>query len=212
MPPAPAAAAEAPVNTRDTALPGYRAALAAHQSVAPAQRVDPGLSEAVERQTRAMRELSQRAFPAPNTASDNQPGPDRGGPQPALPRIRGHPGSCTALHRAPGGVCRPADRHVGRCCRACPAAYDGVSPSIVCEANAASGTTSWDEGWGFVRGDTRQIQTAVLDGADSEEPLVLPLEAIELDASRRRRPDPAPARGPALAPRVATGCRLAPVC
>jgi hypothetical protein len=80
MPPAPAAAAEAPVNTRDTALPGYRAALAAHQSVAPAQRVDPGLSEAVERQTRAMRELSRRAFPEPNTASDNQPGPDRGGP------------------------------------------------------------------------------------------------------------------------------------
>lgn len=63
-----------------------------------------------------------------------------------------------------------------------------------------------------MRADTRQIQTAVLGGADSEEPLMLPLEAIELDPFRRRRPDPAPARGPALAPPVATGCQLAPVC
>lgn len=36
-----------------------------------------------------------------------------------------------------------------------------------------------------MRGDNRQIQTAVLSGADSEEPLTLPLEAIELDAFRR---------------------------
>ncbi|MFD9240663.1 hypothetical protein ACFV0D_01745 [Streptomyces sp. NPDC059556] len=35
-------------------------------------------------------------------------------------------------------------------------------------------------------GDRRQIQTAVLGSADSEEPLMLPLEAIELDAFRRR--------------------------
>lgn len=35
-----------------------------------------------------------------------------------------------------------------------------------------------------VRRDRRQIQTAVLGRADSEEPLVLPLEAIELDAFR----------------------------
>ncbi|WP_325751510.1 hypothetical protein [Streptomyces sp.] len=35
-----------------------------------------------------------------------------------------------------------------------------------------------------VRHDRRQIQTAVLGRADSEEPLVLPLEAIELDAFR----------------------------
>ncbi|MFD5512162.1 hypothetical protein ACFWIB_30950 [Streptomyces sp. NPDC127051] len=43
-------------------------------------------------------------------------------------------------------------------------------------------------GWkvGFVRGDRRQIQTAVLGGAASEVPLVLPLEAIELDAFRRQ--------------------------
>ncbi|MFF3412766.1 hypothetical protein ACFYW8_42895 [Streptomyces sp. NPDC002742] len=37
-----------------------------------------------------------------------------------------------------------------------------------------------------MRGDRRQIQTAVLGGADSEEPLILPLEAIELDSFRRR--------------------------
>ncbi|MFF4138524.1 hypothetical protein ACFY1B_45430 [Streptomyces mirabilis] len=37
-----------------------------------------------------------------------------------------------------------------------------------------------------MRGDRRQIQTAVLGGADSEEPLILPLEAIEPDAFRRR--------------------------
>ncbi|MGX1913573.1 zinc finger domain-containing protein [Streptomyces phaeochromogenes] len=37
-----------------------------------------------------------------------------------------------------------------------------------------------------MRGDRRQIQTAVLGGADSEEPLMLPLEAIELDAFRHR--------------------------
>ncbi|WP_133900196.1 hypothetical protein [Streptomyces sp. KS 21] len=37
-----------------------------------------------------------------------------------------------------------------------------------------------------MRGDNRQIQTAVLGGADSEDPLMLPLEAIELDAFRKR--------------------------
>lgn len=48
---------------------------------------------------------------------------------------------------------------------------------------------SWVERWGFVRGDRRQIQTAVLGGADSEEPLMLPMEAIELDAFRRAHED-----------------------
>lgn len=37
-----------------------------------------------------------------------------------------------------------------------------------------------------MRIDKRRIQTAVLGGADSEEPLMLPLEAIELDAFRHR--------------------------
>lgn len=36
-----------------------------------------------------------------------------------------------------------------------------------------------------MRIDRRRIQTAVLSGADSEEPLMLPMEAIELDAFRR---------------------------
>ncbi|WP_237725568.1 zinc finger domain-containing protein [Streptomyces sp. W007] len=35
-----------------------------------------------------------------------------------------------------------------------------------------------------MRADKRRIQTAVLGGADSEEPLMLPMEAIELDAFR----------------------------
>ncbi|MGW0820689.1 hypothetical protein [Streptomyces sp. NPDC002845] len=37
-----------------------------------------------------------------------------------------------------------------------------------------------------MQGDTRQIQTAVLGGAESELPLLLPLEAIEMDAFRCR--------------------------
>ncbi|MFD9601755.1 hypothetical protein [Streptomyces sp. NPDC059970] len=36
-----------------------------------------------------------------------------------------------------------------------------------------------------MRTDKRRIQTAVLGGADSDEPLMLPMEAIELDAFRR---------------------------
>ncbi|MFI1510204.1 DciA family protein [Streptomyces sp. NPDC020597] len=75
--PAPAAAAgpKAPVKTRELASDGYRQALAAHQAVAPARRVDPGIAEAVERQTRAMRELSRRAFPEPEVSLDDQPTP-----------------------------------------------------------------------------------------------------------------------------------------
>ncbi len=40
-----------------------RRAPVAHQEVAPSRRVDPGIAEAVERQNRAMRELSRHAFP-----------------------------------------------------------------------------------------------------------------------------------------------------
>ncbi|MFJ2745387.1 DciA family protein [Streptomyces sp. NPDC087440] len=58
-----AARPEAPVKTRDMASPGFHRALAAAQAVEPAQRVDSGSSEAIERQNRAMRELSRRAFP-----------------------------------------------------------------------------------------------------------------------------------------------------
>jgi hypothetical protein len=47
-------------------------------------------------------------------------------------------------------------------------------------AEAASPLAAYCE-----QGDRRQIQTAVLSSVDSEEPLMLPLEAIELDAFRR---------------------------
>ncbi|WP_327169927.1 DciA family protein [Streptomyces subrutilus] len=77
--PAPTASAapnlsETPVKTREMASPGFRQALAAHQAVTPVQRLDPGITEAVERQTRAMRELSRRAFP------DREPDPDAPAP------------------------------------------------------------------------------------------------------------------------------------
>ncbi|MFC8263763.1 DciA family protein [Streptomyces sp. NPDC057291] len=73
-PAAPAPAAPTgPAKTRETACEGYRRALAAHQAVAAPRRVDPGIAEAVERQNRAMRELSRRAFPEPEATSDDQP-------------------------------------------------------------------------------------------------------------------------------------------
>ncbi|MFJ3043864.1 DciA family protein [Streptomyces tendae] len=62
-----------PVRTRETASDGYRRALAAHRQAAPPSRVDPGIAEAVERQNRAMRELSRRAFPQPEAAPDDAP-------------------------------------------------------------------------------------------------------------------------------------------
>jgi hypothetical protein len=65
----------APVKTREMASPGFRQALAAHQAVTPAQRLDPGIAEAVERQTRAMRELSRRAFPETDVVPDDAPAP-----------------------------------------------------------------------------------------------------------------------------------------
>ncbi|MFB8443592.1 DciA family protein [Streptomyces niveus] len=74
-PEAPAAPPEAPVKTRETASPGFHQALAAHQAVAPAQRLDPGIAGAVERQTKAMRDLSRRAFPEPDSVSDDAPAP-----------------------------------------------------------------------------------------------------------------------------------------
>jgi hypothetical protein len=71
----------------------------------------------------------------------------------------------------------------------CRPPVGALRTTIVCETNTVDGTMSWDEKRGFVRGDRRQIQTAILGGADSEEPLMLPLEAIELGAFRRRHED-----------------------
>lgn len=47
--------------------------------LSPPGRVDPGIAEAVEPQTRAMRELSRRAFPEPEVSSDDQPAPIEAG-------------------------------------------------------------------------------------------------------------------------------------
>ncbi|WP_308218240.1 hypothetical protein [Streptomyces sp. RKCA744] len=59
------------MRARETASPGYRRALAAHQAVVPPRRVDPSIAEAVERQTAVMRELSRRAFPEPDVLPDD---------------------------------------------------------------------------------------------------------------------------------------------
>ncbi|MFE5492615.1 DciA family protein [Streptomyces virginiae] len=64
-----------PVKTREMASQGFHRALAAHQAVAPASRVDPAMTEAVERQAREMRELRLRAFPEPESAADGQLAP-----------------------------------------------------------------------------------------------------------------------------------------
>ncbi|MFL4953332.1 DciA family protein [Streptomyces sp. MMS24-I31] len=65
-----AAAPQGPVKTRESACEGYRRALAAHQEARPASTVDPAIAEAAERQSRAMRELSARAFPEPEAGAD----------------------------------------------------------------------------------------------------------------------------------------------
>ncbi|MDT6988053.1 DciA family protein [Streptomyces lusitanus] len=75
---APAAApdaSQAPVKTREMGSAGFHQALAAHQAVVPPSRVDPSIAEAVERQTRAMRALSRRAFAEPEQAADDAPAP-----------------------------------------------------------------------------------------------------------------------------------------
>ncbi|WP_435613687.1 DciA family protein [Streptomyces sp. bgisy159] len=69
--PAAAAGPEVPVKTREMASEGFRQALAAHQAARPEQHVDTAIAQAAERQTRALRELSARAFP--ETASGDQP-------------------------------------------------------------------------------------------------------------------------------------------
>ncbi|WP_432095658.1 DUF721 domain-containing protein [Streptomyces sp. bgisy100] len=70
QPATPVASAE-----RRTPPDGYHRAIEAHRQAAPPSRVDPGIKQAVERQTRAMRELSQRAFPDSELHSDSQPAP-----------------------------------------------------------------------------------------------------------------------------------------
>jgi hypothetical protein len=71
----PQPAAPAAPAPRRTPPEGYRRVIEAHRAAAPAPRVDPGTAQAVERQTAAMRELSRRAFPEPETAPDGAPTP-----------------------------------------------------------------------------------------------------------------------------------------
>ncbi|MCY0930894.1 DciA family protein [Streptomyces sp. H27-H1] len=81
----PATAPTAPDNSQSAvpAVPverrpppdGYRRALEAHREAVAPSRVDPGIAEAVERQNRAMRELSRRAFPEPPAVPDGAPAP-----------------------------------------------------------------------------------------------------------------------------------------
>lgn len=59
------------MRTRELASAGCHRALAAHRQAVPARPVDPDISEAVERQTVAMCELSQRAFPEAELESES---------------------------------------------------------------------------------------------------------------------------------------------
>jgi hypothetical protein len=72
---APEPAAPAVPMERRPPPDGYRRAIEAHRQAAPPSQVDPGIAEAVERQTKAMRELSRRAFPEPDVAPDDAPAP-----------------------------------------------------------------------------------------------------------------------------------------
>lgn len=74
--PGPAAdspAAPAEVRTREMACDGYHQALAAAHAARPARHVDPAIAAAIESQTRALRELSQRAFPDPPPGEQPSP-------------------------------------------------------------------------------------------------------------------------------------------
>ncbi|MFJ6054717.1 DciA family protein [Streptomyces sp. NPDC092307] len=83
--PAPSAAVEpdpvgapvpqGPVRTRETAAAGYRRALEAHQQAHMRRQPDPAIAEAAKRQTRVLRELSQRVFPDPQELADEHPAP-----------------------------------------------------------------------------------------------------------------------------------------
>ncbi|CAL9672700.1 hypothetical protein SUDANB15_07521 (plasmid) [Streptomyces sp. enrichment culture] len=68
-----AAAPQAPVKTREMACQGYHQALTAHQAVRPDWHVDPTIAEAIESQTRALRQLSRRAFPDPDPGDRPSP-------------------------------------------------------------------------------------------------------------------------------------------
>ncbi|MFE0358789.1 DUF721 domain-containing protein [Streptomyces nigra] len=64
------AAPAGPVRTRETVSDGYCRALAAHREAMPPRLADPAIVQAVERQNRALRELSRQAFPKPDAVED----------------------------------------------------------------------------------------------------------------------------------------------
>ncbi|MEU1465926.1 hypothetical protein ABZ467_35855 [Streptomyces sp. NPDC005727] len=79
----PAAAAADPTPPTVPAAPverrpppdGYHRAIEAHRQAARPSRLDPAITEAVQRQTAAMRELSRRAFSEPEVVPDDAPTP-----------------------------------------------------------------------------------------------------------------------------------------
>ncbi|MEU9748170.1 hypothetical protein [Streptomyces niveus] len=73
--PAPQQAAPAVPVERRPPPDGYRRATEAHRQAAPPSRLDPGIGAAVERQTKAMRELSRRAFSVPDVVVDDVSAP-----------------------------------------------------------------------------------------------------------------------------------------
>ncbi|MEW2116984.1 transposase family protein [Streptomyces sp. NPDC005474] len=110
---------------RETACDGYRRALAAHREAAPPSRVDPGIAEAVERQNRAMRELSRRAFPEPDVVPDDAPAPIEQAR--AQRRRQAAVTEAAALRRARQERAVPDVRYGGRCPGAGCAAAHGLS-------------------------------------------------------------------------------------
>ncbi|MFJ9900343.1 hypothetical protein ACIQPR_44135 [Streptomyces sp. NPDC091280] len=65
------AATGTPVKTREPASVGLCQELAAHQAARPEWHIDADITEAVERQARAMRALSARAFPEAEPETDS---------------------------------------------------------------------------------------------------------------------------------------------
>ncbi|MFE5869918.1 hypothetical protein ACFQ6V_14880 [Streptomyces roseifaciens] len=63
----------------------WQLAATAHRSAAPTQRIDLGIAKAVERQTRAMRELCRRAILKPDVVPEDAPTLNRGGSRSAPP-------------------------------------------------------------------------------------------------------------------------------
>lgn len=72
-----AVAPSGPVRVRETASDGYRRTLATHQEVARPSRVDPGIAEAVERQTAPMRGAEPPLFGRNTPASTGRTGMER---------------------------------------------------------------------------------------------------------------------------------------